>query len=215
MKKTPMLIGAIAGACMCVGFAAGTKWSPQPQDAAQGQEMTPEMQKAMEEAYMAYGAPGKHHEILAKRVGSWDATVEHWMMPGMPAATSKGTATYAAIMDGRYIFQEYAGDSPMGPFEGGGLLAYDNLKKKYQGIWIDSMSTGIMYTEGDRKDGKVVSTGYMPDPMSGKFIPVRTTEHMPDNNTIIMEMFQPGPDGAEYRSMKITYKRQSGGGTIR
>ncbi len=112
-------------------------------------------------------------------------------------------------MGGRYLFQEFVGDSPMGTFEGAGLLAFDNLKKKYHGIWIDSMSTGIMYTEGEMKDGTIVSSGDMSDPVSGDFISVQTTEHMPDDNTIIMEMHQRGPDGRMFKSMQMTYKRQS------
>jgi hypothetical protein len=51
-------------------------------------------------------------------------------------------------------------------------------------------------------------TGKMVDPMSGKEVTVRETLKVIDDNTQVMEMFAPGPDGKEYKRMEIKMTRK-------
>ena len=50
----------------------------------------------------------------------------------------------------------------------------------------------------------------MPELMLGKHVPTRTEETMPNDDTIVFEMYKPGPDGKEFKTMVITYKRKTG-----
>ncbi|MHC5028955.1 MAG: DUF1579 family protein, partial [Planctomycetota bacterium] len=52
--------------------------------------------------------------------------------------------------------------------------------------------------------------GTMPEPMLGKHVDTRMAETMPDDNTIVFDMFKPGPDGKEFKTMTIRYTRAAG-----
>jgi hypothetical protein len=71
------------------------------------------------------------------------------------------------------------------------------------------MGTGIMSGEGSYDAAKRVLTmqSTMSDPMSGKVTTSRGTETKLDNDTWKMEMFSTGPDGKEFLTMRIDYKR--------
>ena len=194
---------------LCVGFAAGCATmllaamtiSPErSQDPA-------EMEKLFMEAMEKYAMPAEQHAELAKREGEWSADLKMWQAPDMPPEIMSGHTTFKMIMDGRYLLQEYTGTYNGMPFKGAGLTAYDRIKKKYINIWLDSMGTGIMYSEGRMKDGVVTYKGKMPDMMLGKYVPSRSTERDIDENTLVMKMFTPGPDEKEFQTMEITYKR--------
>ena len=90
--------------------------------------------------------PGPEHEILKMDAGTWDAVVEMFAAPGQPPATSKGTET-SALMGGLWLVSEFKGDMMGSPFEGRGIFGYDLTKKKYVGVWVDSMSAGIAHVE--------------------------------------------------------------------
>ena len=45
-------------------------------------------------------------------------------------------------MGGRYLHGMFKGTAMGQPFEGASVSGYDNTKKKYFNVWVDSMSTG-------------------------------------------------------------------------
>ncbi len=49
----------------------------------------------------------------------------------------------------------------------------------------------------------------MTDPMTGQDTKVKETFTILDDNTHTMEMFMVGPDGKEFRTMEIVYKRNN------
>ena len=93
--------------------------------AAHQHDMSAE-EKAMMDAYMKAGTPGKQHEELAKTVGSYDLAVKSWMAPGTPPTESKGTAERTMVLSGRVLAETVHGDMMGQPFEGHGMTGYDN-----------------------------------------------------------------------------------------
>ena len=197
MRLRTFIVGFACG-CAAMGFAAMTL-APK-QDPA-------DMEKMFMEAMEKYATPAKQHAELAKREGEWTADLKMWMAPGMPPEIMSGQASFKTIMGGRFLHQDYTGEYNGMPFEGAGLTAYDRIKKTYVNVWIDNMGTGIAYSEGKMKDGVVTYVGEMPDIMQGKYIPSRTTERIVDENTFVVEMYTAGPDGKDFMTMEITYKR--------
>jgi hypothetical protein len=119
----------------------------------QGEKKGGEMDMA---AWMEIGQTGPEHAALAKIAGDWTSEVKSWMQPGADPMVSKGKSTYKVVMDGRYIRQDYQGDMMGTPFTGVGFLAYNRGTGKYESIWMDSMSTGIMHSIGtETEKGKV------------------------------------------------------------
>lgn len=164
----------------------------------------------MQKAWMAYSTPGEQHKELAKCDGNWKAAVTHWMMPGSEGMKSDGTCTNKMIMGGRYQLTEFKGNFMGMPFEGMGILGYDNAKKVFNNSWVDNMGTGVMTMEGkwDAKTNSITFKGMMVDPMTGKDCKVREIFKMIDDSKQIMEMYAPTPDGkGEFKTMEIVFTR--------
>jgi hypothetical protein len=168
--------------------------------------MDPAAQQAMMQAMM----PGEHHEHMKKLAGNFDYTIKMWMDPSMPPQESTGKRTCELLMGGRYLQEKYTGSFMGMPFEGVGMLAYDNLSKQYVSTWMDNMGTGIMVSHG-QCDGKGAwtMTGESIDPMTGKTITMKSVTRVVDANTVTMEMYGPGPDGKEYKMIEMNMKRSA------
>jgi hypothetical protein len=149
--------------------------------------------------------PGPEHAELKKMEGTWDAVMK---MAEVPAAM-KGVATYKMELDGLWLTSEFKMDDPAMKFTGRGLDTYDAARKKYVGIWVDSMSTSPMVMEGtfDEKTKTLTMTGEGPgqDGKPQKF--KITTKHVDDDHQNF-EMFMVGADGKATSAFTIQYTRR-------
>jgi len=177
---------------------------------AMAQEKKIDMQEIME-IYRKAGTPGEPHKLLAKLEGSWTTKSRGWMEPGKPPVESSGTCEQKVILDGHYLRQEYAGDMMGQPFTGISILGYDNHTKKYQSVWIDTMSTGIYLFEGPASaDGKVITQECRyDDPVKGPSL-WRTVTRFKDDDTQEFEMFLTPRGGKEEKMMEMTIERKKG-----
>jgi hypothetical protein len=168
-------------------------------------------EQAMMEAWMKAGSPGEPHKAMAAEAGTYDMKVTSWHAPGAPPSEEKGTATRKMIMDGRVLVEDVTSSMMGMPFKGQGMRGYDNVTGKYWSTWVDSMSTGMMLSEGtcDEAKGTCSFTGTMNDPMTKKPTTVRMTVRQQDAKTEIFEMYGAGPDGKEMKMMEIAYTRKS------
>ena len=144
--------------------------------------------------------PGPEHEILKKLSGNWDTTMK---MMGME---SKGHATYKMEVGGLWLVSTFEGEIAGTKFSGRGLDSYDAGKKKYVGIWVDSMSTTPMTMEGtyDKTKKTLTMMGEGPGE-SGKPTKYRTVSEMTDDDTVNFSMYM--GDGKE-PMFTILYKRK-------
>ena len=165
--------------------------------------------KAMMAAWTAYATPGEAHKRLAKRVGAWSVKVKFWMAPGTEPQLSDGTSEITAIMGGRYLVEKFRSQLLEGPFEGMSISGYDNIKKKYVSVWVDSMSTGILANEGSTDPGGKSMTfwGQTPDPVAGKYKKTRAVETTIDEKSFRFQSYDIGPDGKEFLAMEMVYAR--------
>jgi hypothetical protein len=153
--------------------------------------------------------PGSEHEKLKQLAGEFD-TKAKMHIPGLPVQESKGE--YKAKMDvgGLFLVGEFKGQMFGQEFQGRGLTGYDTYKKKYTGIWVDSMSTAIYSIEGSFDGSGKEYTEKMegPDPMSGKTMKMRMVTNFKDKDNFEMKMYGPGQDGNEMLMMEIAYTRK-------
>src|SRR5438477_13178691 len=91
-------------------------------------KMSPEEQKMMEK-YTKAATPGPEHQQMAKMAGKWKLQVTAWMKPGAPPMKSEGTSEYTPILGGRFLQEEVHGNMGDQPFEGRGLMGFDNVTK--------------------------------------------------------------------------------------
>ena len=178
-----------------------------PVTAGEGEhQMSPEEQ-AMMEKWQAYMTPGEPHAFLAKMVGEWEITTKMWQAPGTDPEESKGTAKMKMIMDGRYILEKLEGSFQDQPFQGMGITGYDNMKGKFVSVWLDSMGTGIMTSEGTCDGDACTYFGEAPDVVTGKYKRVKMIGRHPSDDEMIFEMYDKGPGGEEFMSFRIRYRR--------
>jgi hypothetical protein len=210
MNRSTRIAAGIAGAVVLglllttqvVSQEQDKKTPPGAGDMGQWAEMMAQWQKL--------NAKGPAHEQFTKMVGTWDAEMKMWMMPGMPPTTMPGTAEFRTILDGRYVEQVYRCDMGDGVFEGRGIEGYDTMTKQYVSIWMDNDSTGIFMMRGTpTADGKkIIYFGEMADPMSpGRVKIARAVAEERSDDEVVLSMYERGPDGEEYKNMEITYKR--------
>src|ERR1700761_4799841 len=154
-------------------------------------------------AMMAYSTPGAIHQMLAKSAGTWNATVSMWMQPGTQPASSSATCVNEMILGGRYLQSKNSGNFMGQPFEGIGLMGYDNAKKVFVNSWVDNMGTGIMNMTGtwDEATKSIKFSGTMVDPSSGKDMAFREVLHFVDDNNQVLEMYA-NAGGQEMKTME-------------
>ena len=171
-------------------------------------EMTPE-QKAEMEAWQKAGTPGPEHRELAGMAGSYDLQIKSWHEPGAPATVEKGTATRSMALGGRVLVEEMQSTMYGQPFTGHGMHGYDNITGKYWSTWNDSMSTGLMVSEGscDAEDF-CTFTGTWHDAVTKDEVTARMTTHWTSPDVEVFEMYAPGENGREMKMMEITYTRR-------
>ena len=121
-------------------------------------KMSPE-EAAMMEAWMKAATPGPHHARLQKSVGDWKTMVKVWHGAGEPQV-SEGKSTIKSILGGRYVEEHFEGMAMGQPFTGRGISGYDNVTKRYTSLWMDSMSTSILFFEGTYDESTNTLTQY-------------------------------------------------------
>ncbi len=155
-----------------------------------------------------YMAVGEMHKMLASSDGDWKAQMSFWSAPGAEPQKSSASCKYEMILGGRFQEARVEGTVMGMPFEGRGMVGYDNLKKVFMNTWIDNTGTGIMYSEGpfDSKTKSINMKGSSMDPMTGKEMKFREVFTFVSDNNQKLELFMMR-DGKEFKSMEIDYVR--------
>jgi hypothetical protein len=195
MKHDVYDSGASATAERSIGSQGRAGSAPQDADK---QEMMRRVQEA--------GSPGAGHKALEHFAGDWQADVKCWMDPNGAPEQSRATARAAWIMGGRFLQEEFQGQMMGKPFNGRTLLGYNNVKKAYQSVWVDDMSTGMFVSEGQGDGKQITLEGHSSCAATGRTnVPMRIVMRVisPDKHTF--EMF----DGSRgyARTLEITYTR--------
>lgn len=213
---TRIFLTAAAAMCVAAGTALAqydsTKQPPKPatptapktDKPAPGMPSQDQMNEMMEQA----AKPGPNHQLLNGMVGDWTCDCTFWMAPGAPPMQSKGTATNKWTLGNRFVSQEFNGTFMDKPFHGMGYTGYDNQKQKFVGSWMDTASTGIMYSEGTYDAGSktFTFTASCTDP-TGKPSTMTEVIKIIDENTHTFTM-SGNMDGKEMKMGEITYHRK-------
>lgn len=201
--KSWCLILAVGAAAVAAVVAA----TPAPQPPAEpARELTPE-----EKAWMEASALNENHAFIAKFAGSWDFELQYWMSG--QEGKSVGTCESTLILGGRFLHAVVKSEFSGMPFEGAMTWGYNNVDKRFESTWIDSMSTLMMVAHGKRADdpNTIISYAEFTDPMTGGKIRQREVVKWVSADRHTMEMFHTKSGAKEERVMFITYTRRNGG----
>ena len=144
--------------------------------------------------------PGPEHELLKKKVGIWNTSMK------FGDKETKGTVTFKMELGGMWLVGDMESELFGQKFQGKSLDSFDAAKKKYVGLWFDSMSSSPVMMEGtydkEKKEMTMVGTGPGMDGTATKY---RSVTRMSDNDTAVMTMWIGG--GAE-PAFTVTYTRR-------
>jgi hypothetical protein len=144
--------------------------------------------------------PGPEHQVLKKLEGTWSTTMKAGGME------FKGTTTYKMELGGLWLSGAMQSELFGQKFSGKSLESYDRAKKKYVSLWVDSMGTAPVITEGsyDKTKKTMTMSGKGPG-MDGKPTSYKSVTRMIDDDTLEMTMYiGDGKDPA----FAVTYKRK-------
>jgi hypothetical protein len=147
--------------------------------------------------------PGPEMDILKSMEGTWDATIK------IMGQESKGKMTYKMELGGLWLASSIDSELFGAKFEGRGMDSYDANKKKYVGVWFDSMTTVPMISEGtyDAATKKMTMESMMPD-QTGKVVKnIMVTEYK-DADNVTFTLSGPGANGKMEVMISIDYKRK-------
>ena len=102
---------------------------------------------------------GDPHKALEYFVGTWDAEVK-FQLPDGKEGSGKAVCRTKAVLEGKFLHQEYQSKFMGQPLTIWQLLGYDSVKKKFVEFHlnVNPMQTHTMITEGMlSKDGKVLT----------------------------------------------------------
>lgn len=164
---------------------------------------------ATAQAMMQYATPGESHELLSRLVGNFAIKARMWPGPGAAPMEGVGSAQARFILDGRFVEEDFT--SHMGPqaVHGRLLTGFDNAKRKYIAFWADTMSTGVVATEGTAEPGGegFSTSGTMYQALLGQYVPVRFVTRF-EAGRHVAEMYVGAP-GSEHKALETVYTRKS------
>jgi len=144
--------------------------------------------------------PGPEHKLLKTREGTWDTVMKAGDME------FKGTMTYKMELGGLWLVGSMESDLAGQKFYGKSLDTYDARKKKYVGLWCDSMSTNHMTMEGSYdKEKKTLTMSGDSVGMDGKPAKWKSVSEIKDDDTVVMSMYV---GDAKEPMFTVTYKRK-------
>jgi hypothetical protein len=150
-----------------------------------------------------FPVPSEQHELLHKSIGHWTAAIDAGGEP-MP-----GKMVVREGPGGFTVTSMFEADMGGMAFTGQGIDGYDPHKKKYVSVWIDSMAEAPLIMEGtwDEKSQTMTMHGDSVDMSTGKVARHKFVTKWVDADTMQFDIFAPGADGKDVRSMGIKYTR--------
>ena len=173
------------------------------------QEMSKEDMEMMKK-YQEMGSPGANHKYLEKFAGEWTTVGKMWMKPGDPPIEMNGDSSAEMVLGGRFLKSGYNGNMMGQMFNGINFIGYDNFRKEFVSMWMDSTSTAMYMSNGTLDEsGKVrTDTGLWDDPAVGGKMKVRQVTKVISDDEFAFEMYMTMPDGKEFKSMEMIYSRK-------
>ena len=193
MKSVFLLAGASVALCMTVAFAT------------QGTEEA----SAISPAAMARMSPGPMHAKLKPLVGTWIMTGKWRMTPEAPWQDFEATVEREWILGERFVEEEVESEFMGQPFEGRGIIGYDNTREAFTMVWVENMSTGTWFSTG-RLEGSTLSfEGENSDAMTGeksKWSKSVLDLSSPDKHTF--KGYSKDAQGKEFQNMEMVETRK-------
>lgn len=208
------LIGSVLGLAAFSAFAQESEESESAADvSAEDTAVAPATDDALMARMKDYSTPNENHKALEMLVGNWDAVIKTWMSPKSDPIVAQNKSESQMIFGGRFLQERFSGTFMGEPYEGMGIMGYDNIKKMFQYIWLDNSGTGIVKIDAqyDPATKSFFEQGNVSCPITGGQRWLRGKITILDADHYTQEFYMKDPadlvNGEEFKSMEITYSR--------
>lgn len=146
-------------------------------------------------------------DAIAFMQGDWNVKMEMRMGPDAPWTEAAGTATSEAILDGCVQHMNVHIEDMMGmPMNGIDNTTYNRETKRYESVWVDSMTGKFTVMSGNFVGDALVMTGR--DQMMGMEYGVRTTSTKKSDKEVVWTMENSMDGDSWFLGMRMTYTRK-------
>lgn len=171
---------------------------------------TPAERDAALAAWDRAAEPGPWHQFLARRTGRWNVAGRIWNEPGGEPVASTGESRLEMVLGGRFLRETHKGLAGDRPFEGLGLLGFDNADGTFTAVWLDNLATrtAVLRGRAGAPGEPVELRGAFTDPASGRELSLRLVITWNGAEGHRWEYFG-APEGfEEARLMELVYTRR-------
>jgi hypothetical protein len=161
-------------------------------------------------ACVRLATPGAYHRALDPLVGRFKARVLSRLESGAEPEETAGMVHNHWILGGRFLQSDFEGRTIGMPFEGVGILGFDNARRRYVATWIENTSTAIMpVMEGapDESGKRIAVAGSMDDELTQQSVHVREVWSIESDDRHRFEMWTTDANGVEFEALEIVFTR--------
>lgn len=152
---------------------------------------------------------GPKHAILKDFEGTWDVTGKFWPEKDRPALEGKFTQKSRLSCNGLWLVYTTEGELGGKPYEGHGLMGWNEQKGKFVDTYVDVRSDGMDTFEGAWDDPTKTLT-LVWEGLGADGVPLRfkTCAEIKGPDTHVMTSFE-GPEGKERVSGRWDFRRRN------
>lgn len=160
------------------------------------------------ETFEASLANGRHAQ-LARMAGDWEGRFRLWFQPDELACEAPQRGRIRSVLGGRFLLHEYSSRFNDDPIEGMALYGCHLGDNEWQAAWVESFGTGtqLMFCTGPGDDPRLNVLGSYGDGQGGPRWGWRTQLEQPDDDTLVIRMFNVAPQGEEHLAVETRYTR--------
>ena len=163
---------------------------------------------ALEPAPPEMEKPGEHHQHLKMMAGTWDVQLKMHHASGQ-VMDCTGVEIAKIQPGGFWLISNFTGTAAGMKFNGHGVLGYEAHKKRYTGVWTDSVASVMLVSEGQCEKNGHLNTmiGKAYDPMKKRMITYLQVTKIKDANTKNFKMYDTSGK-RKILMMDAVYKRR-------
>lgn len=163
-------------------------------------------------AWAAAAEVGAGHAALAKFAGVWDVEVRLLADEKTEPTITRARCTNTLVLGGRFLHLQFVGKLGADDYAGFGTWGFDNVAKRYQGHWVDSLATGMQLSTGvwDESARTLTFSSDSTVPMGEGATDVvrqREVETLDGPDKYHSEIFNTFPNATESKSIEMTFTR--------
>lgn len=162
------------------------------------------------QAFEASQAEGGAHHRLARMSGDWEGTTRVWFDPSQPPAvetTQRGSIR--PVAGGRFLLHEYEAGEGENASSGAAIYGLHLDERAFESAWVDSFHTGtsVMYSTAPAEGEAFSVRGSYGDGRGGPRWGWRTEIVQPNDDELVITMFNIPPQGPEAKAVETRYGR--------